>query len=405
MRLQARIAGVLLCLCLATAARATDEQPIETFTQGGAVISRWAGARCWNEHSGGFRSLHCVSPGDATPSFFANAKPYVTPFDLTGRFLKVWIKVREIERLTGLELRISSDHFASNYFAFPIPLFQDPAFNVLQPDEWTELTLSFSATRVQGTPDRARIDGMGWYLTDRGTGPVDVEWGAVSSLRPPRKGVLSFTFDDGLKEHVEIAAPLLARFGYRGTAYVIPDQVGSPTSMTLEQLRDLKQRFGWEIAGHHGLDLTQLHADDVEAALLGVQLYLRQHGFGDGAAHFAFPMGKVNAHPVLSTGRKHFATARLAGAGPETLPPADPFKLRVFNVMNTTTPEQIGAAAAAAQRNGDWLILMFHRFVPEPTLAVDYAPAQLELALQQIRASGIQVQNIGEVWAELAKQR
>ena len=75
--------------------------------------------------------------------------------------------------------------------------------------------------------------------------------------------------------------------------------------------------------------------------------------------------GRDQGASAAAPGRKHFLTARIAGSDPETLPPADPHLLRVVNVTNTTTPEEIGAAARLARQDKQWLILMFHWMVDE----------------------------------------
>jgi len=97
-----------------------------------------------------------------------------------------------------------------------------------------------------------------------------------------------------------------------------------------------------------------------------------------------------------------FATARLAGSGPETLPPADPHLLRAFNVTDSTTPEQVGAAAQRARDNHEWLILMFHHLVEAPAQSTDYRLSDFAKLLDEVAASGIRVAPVSEVAASFA---
>ena len=129
--------------------------------------------------------------------------------------------------------------------------------------------------------------------------------------------------------------------------------------------------------------------------------FLRQHGFGQGSEHLAYPLGKQASPTVRGIARKHFRTARLAGGGLETLPPADPHLLRVFNVTRRTTPEEIGAAATRARENREWLILMFHYLVPEPKQDTEYSIRDFRRALGEVAATGVRVQPLGEVWERL----
>jgi hypothetical protein len=96
--------------------------------------------------------------------------------------------------------------------------------------------------------------------------------------------------------------------------------------------------------------------------------------------------------------RARFATARLAAGGAETLPPADPHRLRAWNVLAATPPEELAAAARRAREEREWLILMFHFLVERPARETEYAIAEFRRALAGIAASGAAVRPVGEVW-------
>lgn len=71
------------------------------------------------------------------------------------------------------------------------------------------------------------------------------------------------TFDDGLAEHYTCVAPILERYGLRGTFNVIVDRIGTPGYMTWWQLRELNRR-GHAIENH-----TASHANLVELVRTG----------------------------------------------------------------------------------------------------------------------------------------
>ena len=87
--------------------------------------------------------------------------------------------------------------------------------------------------------------------------------------------------------------------------------------------------------------------------------------------------------------RKHFATARLAGAGPETIPPADPHLLRAVNVLDTTTAEELGEIARRARDHGEWAILMFHHLRESTASPLDYPIERFEGAVKEAYDAGI----------------
>lgn len=70
---------------------------------------------------------------------------------------------------------------------------------------------------------------------------------------------IALTFDDSLKDHLLIAAPMLEERGWRGTFNIVTDWVGkSPRYLTWDDVRELVRR-GHEIATH-----TKTHANMVK---------------------------------------------------------------------------------------------------------------------------------------------
>ena len=80
---------------------------------------------------------------------------------------------------------------------------------------------------------------------------------------------VTLTFDDSLKDHLLIAAPLLEERGWRGTFNLITDKVGAGDKfLTWDDVRELVRR-GHEIATHTKThrDLVKLLAEKGEAAV------------------------------------------------------------------------------------------------------------------------------------------
>jgi peptidoglycan/xylan/chitin deacetylase (PgdA/CDA1 family) len=365
---------------------------------------RWNAASCERQESAAFYWMSCTTRGNGNPALLANPAPYDPPLDLTGKLVKARVKTDDLSRLGGIELRLTSDDFRSSYFAFSVPLFSDGDFNLLRDGVWTTLTFSLGSARIVGAPDRTAIDGVGLYFADSGKAPVRVAWAGLSAVDHPSEGCLSFTFDDGTRSHWEIAAPEMARFGFRGTAYVMPDQIGQTEYLTLDEIRELRDRYGWDVAAHHAIPFTEFAPAELEPTILGIQRYLRKQGFEKGAAHLAYPLGRQDPEVVRPLVRKHFATARLAGAGPETIPPADPHLLRAVNVLDTTTAEELGEIARRARDHGEWAILMFHHLRESTASPLDYSIERFRQALERIDESGVRVLPVSEVW-ELARER
>jgi hypothetical protein len=182
---------------------------------------------------------------------------------------------------------------------------------------------------------------------------------------------------------------------------VIPEAIGSPDYLSVADLAEIR-RLGTDVAAHDVPPFTEIAPNDLEPRLRGIQSFLVEHGHALGAQHLAYPLGKQETRRVRPTVNKLFATARLAGSGPETLPPADPHLLRAWNVTASTTPEQVGEAARRARDNHEWLILMFH-WLPEKTAkATDYSMSDFKRALDEVAKTGVRVAPVSEVWSQIA---
>ncbi len=366
----------------------------------------WAAGRLERPEGNEQGFVRCLTTGQGDLSMLTTESSLEASVDFRGRFPEVQLRVDDVSRLAALELRLMSG--PDDFFAFQAPLFGDPAFSPLQNDDWLTLSLSFGEARSHGEPRREAIDRLVVLFRDRGPSasgearPVALDLRRVRALPHPQKGVVSFTFDDGYDEHFDVAAPLMRKHGFSGTAYVMPDQVGLEGYMTLDELRVLRENYGWEIAAHHFTPFTEMGDALLVETLRGVQRYLEEHRLGDGGQHLAYPLGEIDAERVLPMARRFFTTARLASAGPETLPPGDPHRLRAFNVLSTTTPEEVGAAAKRASRHGEWLILMFHFLVETPELDTAYAIERFERMLEVVAEVEIPVRTVGEVWREVA---
>lgn len=395
-----RAGGFLFALALglawaapAAAADAVPGVPAATFEPLRGVGSHARGndaGRAW---------LRFESAGPGATAAVGTPRPLEAPLDLRGRFVVIRVRVDRAERLSGAELVLAS---REGTFVIPVPVFADPPMNLLQSGEWLDLTLSLGAARSEGRPDRGAIERVEWRLAERAdAGPRLTGWvGALSSRPLPAEGVVSLTFDDGYDEHFAVAAPLLAEHGFRGTAYVMPDQVGAPGYLSREQVHALARHFGWDVAAHQFSPLTDFPRAELPGVLDGVQAWLEANGAGEGRRHLAYPLGKHDAG-ILALVRARFATARLASGGAETLPPADPLRLRAFNVLSTTTPAQLGEAALRAREEREWLILMFHWLVDAPQRETEYPIAQLREGLAAIEATRVAVRPVAEVWRSL----
>lgn len=173
---------------------------------------------------------------------------------------------------------------------------------------------------------------------------------------PPR--AIAITFDDGFENLASVAAPIMARYGLRGTVYVISGMVGRTTQwtdgelelpmmplLTWAQIKTL-QAGGWEIGAHsvtHGF-LTQCSQADLRRELRESKATLEERS-GAQVTAFAYPQGDYDRRVVAETRLAGYTTATTVDQGRAGLED-DPLRLPRLLVSGNTTPAAMRAFSA-----------------------------------------------------------
>jgi peptidoglycan/xylan/chitin deacetylase (PgdA/CDA1 family) len=118
---------------------------------------------------------------------------------------------------------------------------------------------------------------------------------------PARQIVL--TFDDGYEDHYTVVFPLLRRYGFAATFFVVTSSVGTRDHLTISQIREMAQA-GMAIESHgvHHVDFSQLPVAHARTEL--VQSRQTIEGWtGLPVTFFAYPAGRHSAalEHLLST--------------------------------------------------------------------------------------------------------
>ena len=179
---------------------------------------------------------------------------------------------------------------------------------------------------------------------------------------------LLFTFDDGAKETITLAAPILAENGFTGTAYVgesIEVQDWAVSGMMTEaDLEALYSVYGWDLANHSANHMwlgDRTDAATIEAFqqdYLDNQNWLLANGWTRGAYHVAYAGGSYNEQLIASLKEIGVDTARTTIYGVETSPVNDYYKLKTVNVVYGL--EYVKGQIDEAVSTGSPIILMIH---------------------------------------------
>ena len=330
----------------------------------------------------------------------------ITPLlNLTNQTLRVWYRLPnpgDIQHLSNVLMYVSSDNVVANYYGMGSQL-QGLNADMYGNDYgassgngygWQSIIMQWGRAVVTGTPTIGSINSIWFRVNDDATGhPVTIQFGGIEMLPQPTTGVVSFTFDDSRATQYQQARLKLSQYRYPATAYTIADLVDSnftlpgvsgPGYMTTEQLRELQDYHGWDIAGHAGSvnnhNLPNGYADMSNAAVVAdmqaCKTYLANNGF-KGLHHWAVPKGKhvqstydALRQLALSNRTTYSQSPQTASPGKwishETYPPSDPLKLNVWYTYGTSVLADMEAAVDQAATNKEWLIFVHHDLVTTP---------------------------------------
>jgi peptidoglycan/xylan/chitin deacetylase (PgdA/CDA1 family) len=162
-------------------------------------------------------------------------------------------------------------------------------------------------------------------------------WEALEHGKPlPPKPVM-ITFDDGYRDVLWHAAPVLHRLRMPATAFVITDRIsgGDTSFLTWPQLARL-ERLGVTIGSHTVThpDLTTLSAAGAQAELRGSRRVLEQH-LGHPVQWLAYPAGAEDASVVALARKAGYVLAVTTDPG-SLQSASEPLLLHRYEVLDTT---------------------------------------------------------------------
>ncbi|MDB5165066.1 MAG: hypothetical protein JWL89_692 [Candidatus Saccharibacteria bacterium] len=267
---------------------------------------------------------------------------------------------------------------------------------------WTKFdaTLTMPVGAVSATIYHS-INSVGWVQIDDMTM-------APFAYQGFNRPLVSITIDDGYASSYTNGLPILKKYGFTSTNYIITGSIGTDPYMTKAQLKQMAAS-GQEIGSHTVThpDLTTLSATKMDNELKKSQASLVSWlGAGVPIKQFASPYGAYNGAAVADA-QKYYSTYRGVQAGYNAKNNFDPYNIRVQNLVSTTTQAEVQSWVDTAKATNTWLVLVYHQI--DTNLASDDSlyntpPADFDAQLAYIKASGIAVKNITQAMAELTPQ-
>ena len=183
---------------------------------------------------------------------------------------------------------------------------------------------------------------------------------SMGDLLPYLKGqkrgkVFGITFDDGYENNLRCALPVLKRFGFTSTCYIVANQVGKTNGWDKERgvlqvpLMNAQELQAWIDAGQEVGSHTLNHANletlnEAEQATEIIQSKMQLQALVDqpgGVQHFCYPYGRLNKTAVQSVKQAGYLTATTTVRGRAVQGQSDDLLLPRVLVSRTTSWMQL----------------------------------------------------------------
>lgn len=365
----------------------------------------------------GSESVKIVTPGSVGVQCGAFRISGPTLPDFTGKDVILWLKVTGMANAADFKFWLGGSGLAT---AYTWNLSEaGTEFPYLASGNWYRVTLPLGAAVIQGSaPNLTTLNSFQLAVYDNGT-PMTVQFGGFGNVPQQNTGaVVTIRMDDLPKSNFTNVAPYLAKYGFRANAYAIAETLFNnaafPTYCTLTEAHKLEDMYGWEICSHSYL--ASVHNQTVNQGGAGskgylaynrtaqiedmykVRQYLETESF-HAANHFAWPQGAWDEAARVVAGQLFSSTMTLAHAGNETVPVADPSRIRCYAPPTGVTGAQLTAEVDKAILGKEWLTVLFHNVVASPAGGQDISLAAFQTFVDYLATNNVSVKLVSEVLA------
>lgn len=147
--------------------------------------------------------------------------------------------------------------------------------------------------------------------------PDDIVNHRKAGKRLPHRSVM-ITFDDGYRDSLAIAEPLLKKYGFRAVVYLITDTVAETPAtrrqyegvdvLTWPEIKAMQKRGTFVFGGHGHRHQNLAAVDDPYPDIRECRLQLRRHDIRQPFS-FCYPHGQYNARTIEAVKRAGFRSA------------------------------------------------------------------------------------------------
>lgn len=316
----------------------------------------------------------------------------ITDVDMSNQTFGIWLKSDNWSGLAEANVLISTDGaFTSFYYLNAKTWLVSPANN-----EWIHLTFTLSDLIPSGSPNLATANDL-IIRAIGNVGTTSTLW--VDGLSTYKRtgasgGVVSITFDDANDSQFTTAEPYLDKYGYKGTFYIIPEEINTGGSMTQAQVENLHSQ-GHEVAMHGATNLSTFSLADLQTELNEIKAYQIRYGFSD---NFSYPNGAYNDQ-IREEVSKRFSSSRNISFLKNNPGYIDPYYINAVSMSSSTATSTLTGMIDEAIANDEWLILNFHDIVTSATAETQLNTSKYQAVIDYLNTTGVTVMPVEQVLA------
>lgn len=379
-----------------------DMSKIENWTKTNESGSEGSIASASGER--GERALRITNPSDVT---YVNATKKVQ-LDMSDK--NIYFKMRVPERiyLNTAQAYFSNDNF-KNFAMIDIKYqFIPDSYG----NQWVDIGLGKGEKRstkhgnyffYKPGFDWSHIDNIR-FRTSTKSGSHDIYIGPIKSFEKAGSAKAVIMFDDGWSSVMD-AARVMDKYGLKGNVGVIGVSVGKKSYLTIDQLKELQNKYGWDVVSHsyYHKDAVEAYFKNNDAAgyendIVDNIYYLQKNGINSAPNWFIYPFGRNNewTRKIVS---KYYTFARGTQNAPEFFPYSDPLAVKVLSVYSDRIkPDGVIAAVRDAKKFDQTLFLMFHKFSErEPSQYTEFSLQEFEHIIRGIKSENIDIMTLSEL--------
>lgn len=330
--------------------------------------------------------------------------------NLEDKSIALRMRVRDIQYLKGLDLRLSNDRWSST-MSHSLSITYSPDID----GDWITINLGASIVKADNNAqwnlrngdgfDWTRIDGIMLVATGSQDGTPVIEFSSPCTAPISTKGNIVFVIDDG-NQTIDYAIPVFEKYNHKASIAAIGKYLDHHQAgfLTPNELTKIHERYNWDIVNHSyghvaavptyidkGM-LTEYKEDVLKGSFA-----LHKYGLDTNTNWFIYPLGSYNG-ATMSILDEYYRFARGQSRGPEVAPFAEPLAIKAFPVQDDTSVASIQAAIDNAIAGNHTLLFTLHRFkkTDNPN-EVGYKIENLDVILKYLSDKNIQAKSLTEL--------